>query len=70
MYILPKGLSTSFNWLHGGSLQYIMYNLGKGGPGFLTLWRHLLSDVLHRRTSEDCDKIPVWECSTLFYTQC
>jgi hypothetical protein len=25
--------------------------------------------VLHRRTSEDCDKIPVQDWSTLFYTQ-
>jgi hypothetical protein len=29
----------------------------------------LLRDVLHRRASEDCDKIPVQDCSTLFYTQ-
>jgi hypothetical protein len=26
-------------------------------------------DILHRRTPEDCDKIPVQHCSTLFYTQ-
>jgi hypothetical protein len=25
--------------------------------------------VLRRRTSEDCDKIPVQDCSTLFYSQ-
>ncbi len=45
---------------------------GKGGPGFLTLFCRQLSDVpaLHRRTSEDCDKIPIHDCSTLFYTQC
>jgi hypothetical protein len=28
-----------------------------------------LSDVRHRRTSEDCDKIPVRDCSPIFYTQ-
>jgi hypothetical protein len=35
----------------------MVVNLGDGGPGFLTLWRRCLFDVLHRRTSEDCDKI-------------
>ncbi len=28
-----------------------------------------LTGVLHRRTSEDCDKIPIQDCSTLFYPQ-
>ncbi len=47
----------------------LYYNLGEGGPGFLTLQRCQLSDVLQRRTSGDCDKNSVQDCSTLFYTQ-
>ncbi len=31
--------------------------------------RCYVSDVLHRRTSENCVKITVQDCSTLFYTQ-
>ncbi len=33
------------------------------------MWLLWLSDVLQRRTSEDCDKIRVEDCSTLYYTQ-
>ncbi len=29
----------------------------------------LWTSALHRRTSEDCDKIPEQDCSTLFYAQ-
>ncbi len=35
----------------------------------MALWRRFVSDVLHQSTSEDCDKIPVQDCSTLFYIQ-
>jgi hypothetical protein len=45
------------------------HKMGEGGPGFLTLWRRQLFDALQRRTSEDCGKIPVQDCSILFYTR-
>ncbi len=56
MCILPKGLSTEFcvqkKFLTCRFLPSLAY----------------CSDVLQRRTSEDCDKIPVQDCFTLFST--
>ncbi len=43
--------------------RYIHSYFGRGGTVVLTLWRCLLSDVLHRRISEGCDKIIIQDCS-------
>ncbi len=70
MCILPYFVyRRNFNWPHECAyrVHYIMI-LERGDQGFPSLVKYLLP----RRTSEDCDKIPVQDkiaIQDLFYTQ-
>ncbi len=48
--------------------RYINSYFGRGETRVSLLVTSLLSDVLHRRTSEDCDKLTVRYYSTIFYS--